>query len=274
MKFDVANWKHKSGEPIWYRFLDLFKYHPLSDEEFDFILDNSSDNIRRHAASHYNPVRECLNSVHHKNKREWSIAELKEFENKFISQKKINFKSFLNRIQSAPMEEAEFQRMVEASNTTKDLSLNGQNIVKVANKVRIIANMIHSKPQFASLPNRLEDLQSSESVKADFEIGVTQSYRLRQRDRLERLKHTNKIPEIVVVKRVEFKRNPDVVAESLYRANGKCEKCRKPAPFLRKTDGTPYLEVHHKIMLADGGEDTLDNVLAICANCHRELHFG
>jgi len=48
----------------------------------------------------------------------------------------------------------------------------------------------------------------------------------------------------------------------------------KPAPFLRKKDQSPYLEVHHMIQLADGGEDTTENAVALCPNCHRQLHFG
>lgn len=27
-------------------------------------------------------------------------------------------------------------------------------------------------------------------------------------------------------------------------------------------------------MLSDGGSDTTNNAVAICPNCHRELHYG
>ncbi|WP_256325004.1 HNH endonuclease signature motif containing protein [Nitrosomonas sp. Nm132] len=43
---------------------------------------------------------------------------------------------------------------------------------------------------------------------------------------------------------------------------------------MRKHDGSPYLEVHHKIPLAFGGEDTVVNAIALCPNCHREAHYG
>jgi len=82
------------------------------------------------------------------------------------------------------------------------------------------------------------------------------------------------IPETHVTISIVFKRNPDVIAEVLVRANGVCEKCKKPAPFIRRSDGTPYLEVHHIIRLTDGGEDTVDNAIAVCPNCHREVHSG
>ena len=71
-----------------------------------------------------------------------------------------------------------------------------------------------------------------------------------------------------------FVRNPDVIAEALARANSKCEECDNDAPFLRVSDGTPYLEAHHQVPLAQGGEDTVDNAVALCPNCHRKAHFG
>ena len=44
-------------------------------------------------------------------------------------------------------------------------------------------------------------------------------------------------------------------------------------PFL-KINGARYLEVHHLKRLADGGSDTIENAVAVCPNCHRELHFN
>jgi 5-methylcytosine-specific restriction protein A len=72
----------------------------------------------------------------------------------------------------------------------------------------------------------------------------------------------------------DYLRNPDVIAEVLMRAGGVCDVCQSPAPFDRRTDGSPYLEVHHKIRLADGGDDTVDNAIALCPNCHRHQHYG
>jgi len=92
--------------------------------------------------------------------------------------------------------------------------------------------------------------------------------------RLERLSKAPKEPEKTTLLTTGFKRNPDVVAQVLYRANGVCELCLKPAPFLRLSNGTPYLEVHHWKPLSEDGEDTLDNAAALCPNCHKEAHFG
>jgi len=58
----------------------------------------------------------------------------------------------------------------------------------------------------------------------------------------------------------------------LARAGGKCEYCGKSEFFL--PDGTPYLETHHIIGLAQQGPDTPKNVIALCAGHHREAHYG
>jgi hypothetical protein len=70
-----------------------------------------------------------------------------------------------------------------------------------------------------------------------------------------------------------FLRNPYVVAFALKRANGKCELCNR-IPFKRVSDGTVYLEVHHILPLAQGGLDLIENVVALCPECHRFAHFG
>lgn len=53
-----------------------------------------------------------------------------------------------------------------------------------------------------------------------------------------------------------------------------CGICNQPAPFIRRSNNTPYLEIHHKVLLADGGEDTIENAFAVCPNCHRKVHYG
>jgi 5-methylcytosine-specific restriction protein A len=93
-------------------------------------------------------------------------------------------------------------------------------------------------------------------------------------NRQVRLQGAAKMPVKVRALTEIYLRNADVVAEVLLRASGVCQRCNKAAPFMRKKDGTPYLEVHHKKQLANGGEDTVENAIALCANCHRELHYG
>ncbi|MBU8913319.1 MAG: HNH endonuclease [Spirochaetales bacterium] len=80
-------------------------------------------------------------------------------------------------------------------------------------------------------------------------------------------------PQMASSTSTTFVRDPRVKAWVLQQADGICECCGNPAPF-RTDDGRPYLEVHHVQPLADGGPDVVENVVAICPNCHRALHHG
>lgn len=119
-----------------------------------------------------------------------------------------------------------------------------------------------------------ETLESYDELQVAFDIAVQKSLADSTAKRQERLnkasKESNKTPVTLFV----FKRNPDVVAEVLERANGNCERCKTEAPFMRRKDNSPYLEVHHVQHLANDGLDTVDNAMALCPNCHRELHYG
>lgn len=115
---------------------------------------------------------------------------------------------------------------------------------------------------------------TEEEFNEDFERQIQKSFKDGDEIRRKRLENAPRIPEKVQMIKTGFKRNPDVVAEMMKRANGFCEACGKPAPFIRASDGTPYLEIHHKVSLANKGEDTVENAIALCPNCHREMHFG
>ncbi len=92
--------------------------------------------------------------------------------------------------------------------------------------------------------------------------------------RRKRLAVRTQVPERLQVYSFAYRRSPDVVAEALIRADGRCELCGNSAPFIRGSDGSPFLEVHHIVQLARGGRDSLENVVALCPNCHREAHLG
>lgn len=113
-----------------------------------------------------------------------------------------------------------------------------------------------------------------EDFRREFDHAIEQSGNLTKEVRMHRIINADKKPVKMRVVQTIYKRNPDIIIEALERANGRCEACKEPAPFLRKKDSRPYLEVHHITPLADGGQDTLDNTIAVCPNCHRRFHFG
>ncbi|CAD5270293.1 MULTISPECIES: HNH endonuclease [Halomonadaceae] len=66
-------------------------------------------------------------------------------------------------------------------------------------------------------------------------------------------------------------RSPYIAAYAKRRANGHCELCQQPAPFETRK-GEPYLECHHIKWLSKGGDDSIENTVALCPNCHRKMH--
>lgn len=122
-----------------------------------------------------------------------------------------------------------------------------------------------------SVPSQVAILEKEYLV--DQEARIKSVHKLSENELVEKLQASppEKIEKVISYKK---KRNIYVTEFTLRRANGVCECCKKPAPFNRASDNTPYLEVHHKIQLADGGPDTITNTIAVCPNCHRKAHFG
>ena len=71
---------------------------------------------------------------------------------------------------------------------------------------------------------------------------------------------------------VTYVRNPAHRERALARARGRCEYCSESG--FAKPNGGVFLETHHVVPLSEGGMDSERNVVAICANHHREAHLG
>ena len=89
---------------------------------------------------------------------------------------------------------------------------------------------------------------------------------------LEKVKSSESSP-YVEYKGKRFSRSSLVKRMALLRSGGKCESCKKDSPFISKY-GEPFFEVHHITPLCKGGEDDIDNVAALCPNCHRKIHLA
>lgn len=85
--------------------------------------------------------------------------------------------------------------------------------------------------------------------------------------------HGNSNPKKRSQTSICYERDPQVVAFVEGRADGRCELCGSEAPF-KRSDGTPFLEVHHIVPLAKDGSDQPRNAAALCPNCHRACHHG
>lgn len=70
-----------------------------------------------------------------------------------------------------------------------------------------------------------------------------------------------------------YYRDPYVADYTKRRAKGICDLCNLQAPFKNKL-GEDYLEEHHVKMLSQGGPDEIYNTVALCPNCHRQIHIN
>lgn len=84
-------------------------------------------------------------------------------------------------------------------------------------------------------------------------------------------KQVKAAPQVITPQR-QFQRNVYVSRYAKIRANGVCQLCGKAAPFIDRT-GEPYLESHHVVWLANDGPDVIENVVALCPNCHKKMHI-
>ena len=114
--------------------------------------------------------------------------------------------------------------------------------------------------------------ENLEEFEGDLDIQITSIKSFDKEILLKKIKKKKPLKEFQYTIK-QYSRNLYVIKLALQRANGTCECCNESAPFLRM-EGSPYLEIHHLIPLSEEGNDDIDNVSAICPNCHKELHFG
>ena len=132
---------------------------------------------------------------------------------------------------------------------------------------------IWGKPQSeAAIP---VDVSATEAIVADEaerleELSLDQLLTKYAAQRTERSQR----PPTRVLSARAYDRNPLVIAIGRMRASHQCEIKDCSHPRFKTFDGVIYTEVHHIVPLADGGEDTIENVACLCAAHHREVHLG
>jgi len=159
-----------------------------------------------------------------------------------------------------------------------DIPFSTSNLTKISDNTPLLPRSRSGNWSYVEIiPSQLIEAEKSgvkEKIDTELYIEVNNSLNDSAEQRQKRLNNANEYPEVIQIISKGYKRNADVIAEVLSAAKGVCERCKTKAPFIRKKDDTPYLEVHHKKTLAEGGKDTVGNSQALCPNCHRELHFG
>lgn len=111
----------------------------------------------------------------------------------------------------------------------------------------------------------------SNTVIQNYDLKVKKAKRLSDAELSKRANTANRSNGSRKVVSTQYDRNPWVSENAKRLANGFCQLCDQLAPFI-KSNGEPYLETHHIVWLAKGGEDTPQNTVALCPNCHRKMH--
>lgn len=89
-----------------------------------------------------------------------------------------------------------------------------------------------------------------------------------------------KVPELIMQKsKKKYSRDNAKAITALVRAEYKCEFNSDHESFISASNGKPYIEVHHLVPMAQQSEfeyslDTVANIVPLCSNCHRRIHFG
>jgi hypothetical protein len=125
---------------------------------------------------------------------------------------------------------------------------------------------------YTFLLNLKSSVDFASEFNQEFEKKVESERGMSRGDLLDDACHRGGKPGKSLVNTTVYYRDPVIAAAVKERANGKCDLCGQPAPF-NNANGLPYLEEHHLIRLADGGDDSIDNAVALCPNCHRKMHI-
>lgn len=106
------------------------------------------------------------------------------------------------------------------------------------------------------------------------EISQIQLFNLENPDILKEIakRRVNLHPATKDVTATQYYRDKYISGYVKHLAKGHCQLCGGIAPFLDK-DGEPYLECHHIKWLSEGGEDSIENAVALCPNCHKKMHI-
>ncbi|AOM42192.1 HNH endonuclease [Xenorhabdus hominickii] len=117
-----------------------------------------------------------------------------------------------------------------------------------------------------------ERVVSESNICSIYEQKMRKAKKLSDDELKQWAKRSNKKPGSFTQSSIRYERNVWVAEFAKHVAKGVCQLCLSPAPFYN-AKGVPYLETHHIIWLSKDGDDTIENTVALCPNCHKKMHI-
>jgi 5-methylcytosine-specific restriction endonuclease McrA len=91
---------------------------------------------------------------------------------------------------------------------------------------------------------------------------------------IKRAKQARRKPLSQQTTKTIYNRDATIVALTHRRSGYKCEMPDCNYMGFNKINGGKFIETHHITPLSVGGEDSIENVAALCPTCHRMLHYA
>jgi 5-methylcytosine-specific restriction enzyme A len=115
----------------------------------------------------------------------------------------------------------------------------------------------------------IESLDEKEQIEIIKEI---QSQKKSKEDILKELRNLEETDaEIIIISGKSYKRNNGIVAQIKILKDYKFQICNTS---ILKKDGTFYVEAAHVTRKSQKGRETLDNIILLCPNHHKEFDLG
>ena len=126
MRQEILNWNREKHHSTWEPFLKLLEAAPLTQEEYDCILEkeneNGLENLIRHSESHFDPVRKCLNSIHYKDK--FMAQDETAIDREFLRGVWISFTNWHASVEEDAMSATTLQTLITNPNTSSEVNEN------------------------------------------------------------------------------------------------------------------------------------------------------
>lgn len=143
---------------------------------------------------------------------------------------------------------------------------------------RMYSSLLSNYLEFKEQDNVIENSDNDFDNDLDYIIEVERTikkYKLFE----STISEDNKPAERVMEIGLSYRRSPEIAAEALRNSNYRCEIDCEHKTFISKSTEYNYVEAHHIIPISfqnqfDVGIDCEANIVALCPNCHRKIHFG